>query len=32
VSRCLRVNPADRPTSIRLLRESSWLQELGGGF
>jgi serine/threonine protein kinase len=32
ISRCLRVNPADRPTAIRLLRESSWLQELGNDF
>lgn len=32
MSRCLRVNPADRPTAIQLLRESPLLQELGDDF
>jgi serine/threonine protein kinase len=32
VSRCLRVNPANRPSAIQLLRESPWLLELGDDF
>ena len=32
LSRCLRVNPADRPTAIQLARESAWLLELGDDF
>jgi len=32
LSRCLRVNPADRPSAIQLARESPWLLELGDDF
>ena len=32
LSRCLRVNPADRPSAIQLIRESPWLLELGDDF
>jgi hypothetical protein len=32
MSRCLRVDPADRPSAIQLLRESQWLLELGDDF
>jgi hypothetical protein len=32
ISRCLRVDPADRPSAIQLVRESPWLQELGDDF
>jgi hypothetical protein len=32
MGRCLRIDPAERPNSIQLARESGWLVELGGGF
>lgn len=32
MSRCLRIDPTARPTSIQLARESPWLLELGDDF
>ncbi|KAJ7784916.1 hypothetical protein DFH07DRAFT_975253 [Mycena maculata] len=32
ISRCLRIDPTARPTSIQLARESPWLLELGDDF
>ncbi|KAJ7739469.1 kinase-like domain-containing protein [Mycena maculata] len=32
MSRCLRIDPACRPTSIQLARQSPWLLELGDDF
>ncbi len=32
MSRCLRMDPACRPTSIQLARQSPWLLELGDDF
>jgi hypothetical protein len=32
MSRCLRIDPAARPTAIQLARESPWLLELGDDF
>jgi len=32
LSRCLRINPANRPSAIQLARESPWLRELGDDF
>jgi hypothetical protein len=32
ISRCLWVDPANRPSAIQLVRESLWLQELGNDF
>ncbi|KAL6300875.1 kinase-like domain-containing protein [Sparassis latifolia] len=32
MSRCFRIDPADRPTAIELVRESPWMLELGDDF
>lgn len=32
MSRCLRVDPANRPSALQLVRECPWLRDLGDNF